>query len=359
MSEKTRHLYAFGPFHLDAKERLLILDGKPVPLAHKAFEALLMLVENAGRLVDKDDLMRRLWPDTFVEEANVAKHVSLLRKVLSEATNGREYIETIPKRGYRFVVDVTEVVSTALESKRWPFSLNNRPSSPSCPSSESSRLCARCASRPMRDLRRKLPGNFASGRRALPSSTARLRTWDVLGIKVLNCRTGETLAQEQLTANGKERVLKAIGEAAAQVRGKLGESLSTVQKFDTPVEQATTPSLEALQAYSMGRKTMTQKSDFSAAVAFFQRATSLDSNFAMAYSSLGNAYWSLGEKNLGAENARKAYELRERVSDREKFYIECNYQWAAGDLEKARQAYELWAQTYPRDDVPRGYLGKL
>jgi len=118
MSEKTRHLYAFGPFHLDAKERLLILDGKPVPLAHKAFEALLMLVENAGRLVDKDDLMRRLWPDTFVEEANVAKHVSLLRKVLSEATNGREYIETIPKRGYRFVVDVTEVVSTALEKDR-------------------------------------------------------------------------------------------------------------------------------------------------------------------------------------------------------------------------------------------------
>ena len=79
----------------------------------------------------------------------------------------------------------------------------------------------------------------------------------------------------------------------------------------------------------------------------------------MAYSSLGNAYWSLGEKNLGAENARKAYELRERVSDREKFYIECNYQWAAGDLEKARQAYELWAQTYPRDDVPRGYLGVI
>jgi len=117
MSEKTRHLYAFGPFHLDAKERLLILDGKPVPLAHKAFEALLMLVENAGHLVDKDDLMRRLWPDTFVEEANVAKHVSLLRKILSEATNGREYIETIPKRGYRFVVDVREVADAEPDSE--------------------------------------------------------------------------------------------------------------------------------------------------------------------------------------------------------------------------------------------------
>ncbi len=108
MNQKTRHFYSFGPFCLDTGECLLNLDGKPVPLAPKAFEALLMLVENAGHLVDKDDLMRRLWPGTFVEEANVAKYVSLLRNILSEATNGREYIETIPKRGYRFVVEVRE-----------------------------------------------------------------------------------------------------------------------------------------------------------------------------------------------------------------------------------------------------------
>src|SRR6266704_6373817 len=121
MSEKTRHLYAFGPFRLDSRECLLSLDGKPVPLATKALEALLMLVENAGHLVDKDDLMRRLWPDTFVEEANVAKHVSLLRKILSEATNGREYIETIPKRGYRFVVAVREVAAAAADSSLKSF----------------------------------------------------------------------------------------------------------------------------------------------------------------------------------------------------------------------------------------------
>ena len=108
MNQKTRHFYSFGPFRLDARECLLNLDGKPVPLAPKAFEALLMLVENAGQLVDKDDLMRRLWPGTFVEEGNVAKHVSVLRKILCEATNGGEYIETIPKRGYRFVVEVRE-----------------------------------------------------------------------------------------------------------------------------------------------------------------------------------------------------------------------------------------------------------
>ena len=109
MTQKTRHFYEFGPFSLDPDDCLLMLDGKPVPLAPKAFEALVTLVESAGHLVDKDDLMRRLWPDTFVEEGNVAKHVSLLRRVLSEATNGREFIETIPKRGYRFVGDVREV----------------------------------------------------------------------------------------------------------------------------------------------------------------------------------------------------------------------------------------------------------
>ncbi len=115
MDEKTKHFYSFGPFRLDAVECQLLLDGQPVPLAPKAFEALLMLVENAGHLVDKDDLMKRLWPDAFVEEGNLAKHISLLRKILSEATNGREYIETVPKRGYRFVVEVKELADSGRE----------------------------------------------------------------------------------------------------------------------------------------------------------------------------------------------------------------------------------------------------
>jgi DNA-binding winged helix-turn-helix (wHTH) protein len=117
MSQKTKYLYTFGPFLLDTSECLLALEGKPVPLAPKAFEALVILVENAGHLIDKDDLMKRLWPDSFVEEGNVAKHVSLLRKVLSEATNGREYIETVPKHGYRFVVEVREVADAEADSR--------------------------------------------------------------------------------------------------------------------------------------------------------------------------------------------------------------------------------------------------
>jgi serine/threonine protein kinase len=184
-------------------------------------------------------------------------------------------------------------------------------------------------------------------------SIASLGSQYVLGLRAASCRTGDSLAQEQVTADGKELVLNALGGAASKLRAKLGESLSTLQKLDTPVEQATTPSLEALQAYSLGRWTMTGKGDDAGAVPLFQRAIHLDPNFAMAYASLGTSYWNLGESRLATENSLKAYELRDRVSEREKFYIESQYYLdGTGDLEKARQAYELWAQTYPRDDVP-------
>jgi eukaryotic-like serine/threonine-protein kinase len=193
----------------------------------------------------------------------------------------------------------------------------------------------------------------------LDGSITQIGTPYLLTVKALNCSNGESLVSTEAQATDKSHVLGALGTTASELRNRLGESLSTVQKFDTPLDEATTPSLEALQAYSRGRKTMTGKSDFAAAVLSFQRAASLDPNFAMAYSSLSNAYWFLGETTLGAENAKKAYELREHVSEREKFYIESNYYWATGDLEKARQAYELWAQTYPRDDVPLGYLSAI
>jgi serine/threonine protein kinase/tetratricopeptide (TPR) repeat protein len=190
-------------------------------------------------------------------------------------------------------------------------------------------------------------------------SIASLGSQYVIGLRAVNCRTGDSLAQQQVTANGKEQVLKALDQAATKLREKVGESLSTVQKFDTPVELATTPSLEALQAYSLGRKSMGNVQN-SAAVALFQRALQLDPNFAMAYVSLGTIYSNIGKTNLAAENMRKAYELRERVSEREKFSIEAHYyQLAIGDQEKARQVYELWTQTYPRDEVPPTNLGVI
>ncbi len=182
----------------------------------------------------------------------------------------------------------------------------------------------------------------------------------VLGISAVNCQTGDPLAQEQVLANSKEQVLPKLGEAAIKLRERLGESLKSVQKLATPIEQATTPSLEALQAYSMGRTTMFTQGDYHAAVPLLRRAIQLDPNLAIAYATLGTTYYNMGEKELAAENTRKAYELRTKVSDLERFYIESHYhQFVSGDLEKAKQAYELWAQTYPRDPVPPNNLGEV
>ncbi len=192
----------------------------------------------------------------------------------------------------------------------------------------------------------------------IEGTIAQIGTPYVLTLKATNCVSGESLASTEAQASDKNRVLDALGKTASDIRNKLGESLSTVQKFNTPLERATTSSLEALQAYSLGRKTMHQEGGFAAAVPFFHRAIGLDPNFAMVYSSLGTVYSEIGESRQGLENIRKAYELRERVSDREKFYIESNYhRYATRDLEKARQVYELWAQTYPRDWLPRHHLG--
>jgi eukaryotic-like serine/threonine-protein kinase len=193
----------------------------------------------------------------------------------------------------------------------------------------------------------------------LEGSIASLGTQYILGLKAVSCRTGDTLAEEQGRATGKGQVLAAMDKAAATLRRKLGESLGTVEKFDTPLAQATTPSLEALKAYSLGAKAL-NGGDFTASVPAFQRAIALDPNFARAYSALSATYGNLGESSLAVENAKKAYELRERVTEREKFYIESHYYvTVTGDLEKARQTYELLAQTYPRDSAPHFNLGNL
>ena len=179
----------------------------------------------------------------------------------------------------------------------------------------------------------------------------------VIGLKAVICNTGDVLAEAQEQAVGKEAVLKALDAAAVSLRSKLGESVSSVQKYSTPVEEATTPSLDALKAYSLGVKTEYAKGE-TAALAFFKRAVDLDPNFAMAYRWISTVYVDLVEGGRAAENARKAYELREKVSERERFTIEGNYYLdATGELEKAAQTCELWQQTYPRDDVPYRWLG--
>jgi eukaryotic-like serine/threonine-protein kinase len=184
-----------------------------------------------------------------------------------------------------------------------------------------------------------------------------LGTEYVLGLKAVNCQNGDTLAQEQVTAAAKEKVLDAVGEAASKLRGELGESLATVQKFDVPLAEATTSSLEALKAYSLGEKAAREKGA-AAALPHHQRAIELDPSFVAGYRAVGDDYFSMGELGRASEYYSKAFQLREHASEREKLHITLTYyENVTGELEKAAQTYQEWTASYPRD--ASGYMGNL
>ncbi|MGE5110697.1 MAG: protein kinase domain-containing protein, partial [Acidobacteriaceae bacterium] len=197
----------------------------------------------------------------------------------------------------------------------------------------------------------------ADGTAVLWGSIASLGSHYVIELTAAECSTGSDLAVEQIEAPNKEAVLNSLARAASDLRRKLGESFSSVERFDKPLEQATTPSLDALKAYSLGRKTEYQKGT-SAAIPLFKRAIELDPKFAVAYAALGIGYSNLGEPGLANQNFRRAYDLRNRVSEREKLRISAYYHsYCTGDLLKGNEIYEQWAQTYPRDGVPFGNMG--
>jgi serine/threonine protein kinase/tetratricopeptide (TPR) repeat protein len=179
----------------------------------------------------------------------------------------------------------------------------------------------------------------------------------LIDLTAVACSTGDTLANEQSEAASREDVLKALSRASSTLRTKLGESLPSVQKFDVPVE-ATTPSLEALKNYSMGI-TISREKGAAAAIPFYKRAIELDRNFPLAYAALSVAYRNLGQSSLALEYATKAYQLRDRVSERERLRISSTYFTSTGEIEKAAQGYELWVASYPRDSVPHNNLGFL
>jgi serine/threonine protein kinase/tetratricopeptide (TPR) repeat protein len=200
-----------------------------------------------------------------------------------------------------------------------------------------------------------------SGSKAyVAGSIAELGNQYVLGLKVLNCQNGDLLAQEQVTAAAKEKVLGALGEAVTKLRGELGESITTVKKFDVPLEQATTSSLEALKAYSLAIKAFREKSG-EEALSHLQLALQLDPNFAMAYLLIGLDYSHLGEPGRAIEYYTKAFELREHASEREKLAITANYyQSVTGELKKATQTQQQLIAIYnPRDATPFLLLGIL
>jgi tetratricopeptide (TPR) repeat protein/predicted Ser/Thr protein kinase len=197
------------------------------------------------------------------------------------------------------------------------------------------------------------------GKAVLAGSISSLGRNYVLALDAVNCATGDSIAREQVEAAGKEQVLKALGKAASSLREKLGESLSSVQRYDAPIEQATTSSLEALKAFSQG-DALRGKGVEDQALPLFKRAIELDPNFALAYSRLGTIYNNAGEFETAALYQTKAFELRDRVSELERYYIIGHYyNDILGDLPKAREAYDLWGRAYPRHDIPNTNGGRI
>ena len=419
----------FGVFELDRRSGELRKAGARIRLQIQPLKVLTALLDEPGAVVTREDLKHRIWPEEsfgdFDHAVNVA--VAKLRAALADSADTPRFIETLPRRGYRFIFPVTfpteahdrpavatwappeptgakktrfppgavaaglAVIVAAGAIAWWSYSrkphmltdkdtvvladLSNTTGDPVFDGTLRQGLSVQLEQSPFLrliseerieqtlrlmgqppdahltpEIARQLCQRTDSAA-VLDGSIAKLGSQYVLGLKVVDCGSGDVLAEEQATADSKEHVLKTLAEASSNLRWRLGESLGTVKRFSTPVEQVTTPSLEALQAYSLGRTTLIDKEDHLAAARLFQRAIELDPNFAMAYASLGLAYAHLSEKqSLGYY--RMAYELRDRVSERERFYIEAHYhESVTGDWEKARDVYELWAQTYPRDDV--------
>lgn len=421
----------FGTFEVDVRAGELRKQGKRIKLQEQPFQVLTVLLQRPGEVVTREELRNQNWPaDTFVDFDNsLNTAINKLREALGDSADNPRFIETLPRRGYRFIAPVTEVDGTTRgtaargSAAAWPRSrkivvtaaiamlaagiagallrhsqqarrltekdtivladFTNTTGDPVFDDTLKQGLRVQLEQSPFlnilpdqrvveelplmghqkserltKELARDLCQRVGS-KAVLAGSIASLGTHYAIGLQAFNCITGEGLGDEQVEADSRERVLKALSEAATSIREKLGESLASIRKYNAPLERATTPSLEALKAYSLGMKTWPDKG-MSAAFPFYQRALQLDPNFAMAYARVGMVQWNFGEDNLAAENTRKAYELRANVSEWERFYIEAHYyDRVTGDLEKAAQVYRVWVQTFPRDWVPYNNLASI
>jgi DNA-binding winged helix-turn-helix (wHTH) protein/tetratricopeptide (TPR) repeat protein len=438
----------FDTFTLNLRAGELYKSGHKVKLQEQPFQILAMLLAQPGQVVTREQLRERLWPeDTFVDfDHSLNTAVKKLRLALNDEADKPRFIETLPKRGYRFVgppveatkvpdsATVKEIVSpaheqpaesdakpngtasaTSLAGSRWKIAVaivvlivaiaagahffarrtpaltekdtivisdfSNSTGDAVFDDALKQGLAVQLAQSPFLAILSdekvhdtlKLMGRASDARltpdvardlcqrvgsaAVIAGSIAKLESEYVVGLNAVDCRAGENLAREQVTSEDKTHVLAALGKAARELRGKLGESLSSIQKYDTPIEQATTPSLEALKALSLAVKTSHEMS-LVESIPFFERAIELDPNFALAYANLGNNYIGIGEPGRAAENILTAYKLREHVSEREKFFITTLYYFGVtGELERANQTCELWYRAFPRDHLPHQMMG--
>jgi len=421
-----KRVYEFGSFRLEILERVLERDGRALSVAPKALDVLIVLVENRGRIVEKEDLMRKVWPETFVEDNNLAFNISVLRKLFGESGASPQYIETVPKRGYRFTASVAEVpngrpalldaapgaptsVPAPGRHSRWWFhaaalftiaaagilisrfhrlprltdrdtivladfvnktgdpefdgtlqqgltvELEQSPYLSLIPEGrvrQTLRLMGQRAGAPLTaELARQICQRAGSAA-VVEGSIASLGTQYVVGLRAVNCVSGEVLDNEQRQAGEKNDVLNSLSEVVRNFRSRVGESPASLSHNDTPLAEATTPSLEALKAYTTGLK-VHFSTGAQTALPFFRRAVEIDPEFAMAYSYLGRVYANLDESDLAAESIRRSWQLRDRVSDREKFQIDTRYEaLLTGNMEETRQTCEAWVRTYPGDPQP-------
>jgi DNA-binding winged helix-turn-helix (wHTH) protein/tetratricopeptide (TPR) repeat protein len=425
----------FGVFEVDLQAGEVRKAGMRQKLAGQPFQVLQALLERPQEIVTREELRERLWPgNTFVDyELGLKKAVNRLREVLGDSAESPHFIETIPKRGYRFlgtleaaeqpnVVPSTTPRLTRMKSpgvltaglavvliavlfafggfreRVWNLfffrpvhALNetdyvllgdfiNRTRDPVFDGTLTKALAVKLGESPflnivsdqkVRETMRYMGlsvdeqitakrGREICQRQGLKAmitgDIVALGNQYVLTLDAVNCRTGDPLALVVSEAARKEEVLRTLGTAASQVRSKLGESLSSIQRFDAPLEQATTSSLDALKAYSNGMTIFHLRGEL-AAIPFFQHAIELDPNFAMAYAALGACYEDISKPELGDSYFRKAFELRDHTSERERMRLSADYySTVAGQIEKATEIGEMWAQTYPNDREPHGFL---
>jgi eukaryotic-like serine/threonine-protein kinase len=422
LETRSPDLLRFGVFEVDLRAGELRKQGVRIKLQEQPFRVLTVLLQRPGDVVTREELRNQNWPpDTFVDFDNsLNTAINKLREALDDSADNPRFIETLPRRGYRFLVPVTSAngkkAPTAIHTIRshahlWKTVLSaaavlvlavaaafnwrwrqrpvltekdtivlgdfaNYAGDPVFDGSLREGLSVQLEQSPYLSLLSeegirqtlRMMGQPASAKltpqiarevcqrtnstAALDGSIALIGTRYDLILKAMNCSNGDLLASTEAQANDKSRVLDALSKASSEMRKKLGESLNTIRKYNTPLEQATTPSLEALQALSIGVRT-----DFPSSIPFFQRAIQLDPDFAIAYDQLGNAYESIGETVKGAEYQRKAFELRGRVNELEKLIIEADYYTSIGNAANAKRSYALGEQIYPREPAFREGLG--
>lgn len=416
-SDKSRDIISFGEFQLDCRTAELRRNGTGLKLQPQPAKVLLILASRAGEVVTRDELSEKVWgSDTFVDfEHGLNFAIRQIRSVLDDDAAKPRYLETVPRRGYRFIASVTVNGHKESEAplphplpqkkaarKTWLaylalllgvagllfYVLGSHTSAPKAPIlladfvnhtgdpvfdrtlrqglsvqleqspslrlisdeqiHETLRMMGRASNTELSPEVTREICQRTNAAVTVAGSIDLIGTHYTMNLRALDCASGAIVGSAGAEAEDKNHVLYALTGLASDIRRKLGESLASIREYNKPIAAATTPSLEALRCYSEGMQVMGEKFDYEEALSWFEKATEIDPNFALAYWAIGDVYAVLGETSVATQYTRKAFELREPVSEREKELIEANYYYyVLGDVEKARRSVELLAKLYP------------